>query len=73
MTQCPDHAGRVGATLGNCRLCAAEAAHADHDAAAQAVRDALKRAPRPPHAAEPTTPTHDLAKARARADREARK
>lgn len=37
------------------------------------VRAALSAAPRPPRPAEPANPTHDLARARARADKEARK
>ncbi len=71
--QCPDHLGRMDALLGSCRHCAAEAAQANHAAKAAAVRAALRNAPRPAIAAEPTTPTHDLAAARAKADREDRR
>lgn len=73
MTQCPDHPGRMGATLGNCTHCDREAAHADHAAAVTRVRAALAVAARPPIAAEPVNPTHDLARARAALDRKDRR
>ena len=68
-SMCPEHpAEKAGA----CQQCAA-AALADPDAIrakADAVRAALRSAPRPKVAAEPARPATDLAAARARTDQD---
>ena len=70
---CPDHPRAMGNTLGQCLACQREAATTDHHAGIAAVKDALANAPRPPAPHDPKPdPIHDLARARARADRENR-
>ena len=70
---CPDHPGRTGNELPECRWCVQEAALADHTQGAAAVRAQLANAPRPTRPATPTEPARDLARARARTDKETRR
>lgn len=72
MTTCPSHPGRTGNELPECRWCVQEAVITDAAQGAARVRAALAAAPRPPAPAEPrpaTNHAHELAVARARADR----
>lgn len=69
---CPHHPGRTGNELPECRWCIQEAVLTDPAQGAAQVRAALAAAPRPPAATEPrpaTNHAHEIAKARAKADR----
>jgi hypothetical protein len=67
---CPDHKNAMGNTLGQCLACQREAAQADHHAGIAAVRAQLAKAPRPATPQPKPEPVRDLARARARADRQ---
>ena len=70
---CPDHPRAMGNTLGQCLACQREAATTDHRAGVAAVKDALANAPRRATPQPKPEPVRDLARARARADKENRK
>jgi hypothetical protein len=73
MTQCPDHPNTLGASAGQCHACDRETVPADAvPALVRRVRAQI--APTPPRRPDhDPNPARDLALARAKADREARK